>query len=423
MSIEQLIQDALQTPLPAISYTVGRRLAELFPDKGIVQTESDEFDFCRYAEHGECHIAPSPYGYWETEFGWPLSPQTERTGTFQNTWLDVAWHGQALNLLTMIWTQYGCYIRRQWIVAESREHAVAFYRAVCAWKRIEREVLVFQNGYWDESAALFEAIQGTTFENLILPEPLKSELRDDFARFLASRERYERYRVPWKRGIVLIGPPGNGKTHAVKALLNSVEHPCLYVKSFKSRNQTDHQNIREVFDEARERAPCILVLEDLDSLINDGNRSFFLNELDGFASNSGILTIATTNHPERLDPAILDRPSRFDRKYHFGLPGLPERLAYIRLWNASLEPHLRLSDARVTRVAEETEAYSFAYLKELFVSSLMRWLETEEPGGLDRAVAAQAIFLREQMRAPEGEASYRLVSVADDLLAEAGVEE
>lgn len=53
----------------------------------------------------------------------------------------------------------------------------------------------------------------------------------------------------------------------------------------------------------------LLILEDLDSLLTDQNRSFFLNELDGFAANEGIVTIASTNHPERLDPAISNRPS------------------------------------------------------------------------------------------------------------------
>lgn len=69
-----------------------------------------------------------------------------------------------------------------------------------------------------------------------------------------------------------------------------------------------------VFGKAREMAPCVLILEDLDALINDRNRSYFLNQLDGFEANDGIIVIGTTNHFERLDPAISTRPSRFDRK-------------------------------------------------------------------------------------------------------------
>jgi SpoVK/Ycf46/Vps4 family AAA+-type ATPase len=87
-----------------------------------------------------------------------------------------------------------------------------------------------------------------------------------------------------------------------------------------------------------------ILLEDLDALLTDENRSFFLNELDGFATNDGVVLLATTNHPERLDPAILDRPGRFDRKYHFNLPALAERTQYMKLWNASLQNNMRLSE-------------------------------------------------------------------------------
>lgn len=70
----------------------------------------------------------------------------------------------------------------------------------------------------------------------------------------------------------------------------------------------------DVFDQARTTAPSCLVLEDLDSLINDRNRSFFLNQLDGLEGNHGLLIIGTTNHFDRLDPGLSSRPSRFDRK-------------------------------------------------------------------------------------------------------------
>ena len=131
------------------------------------------------------------------------------------------------------------------------------------------------------------------------------------------------------------------------------EQKCIYVKTF-SAGAPDQMGIRAIFEKARELAPCLLVLEDLDSLITPNNRSYFLNELDGFAGNEGVLTLATTNHPERLDPAILDRPSRFDRKYPFPLPEREERLAYIANWNHTLRPALRLSAEGIDRVADAT---------------------------------------------------------------------
>ncbi len=137
-----------------------------------------------------------------------------------------------------------------------------------------------------------------------------------------------------QRGILMHGPPGNGKTISLKAIIKTCDakgYAPLYVKSFQSSyfatgNKTlpptftfvgyagDEVSMRSVFNKARQLAPCVLVLEDLDSLINDSNRSFFLNELDGLEGNDGLLVLGTTNHFDRLDPGLSTRPSRFDRK-------------------------------------------------------------------------------------------------------------
>src|SRR5215208_5224313 len=136
--------------------------------------------------------------------------------------------------------------------------------------------------------------------------------------------------------------------------------------------------------------PCVVVLEDLDSMIDNKNRAFFLNELDGFQSNTGVVVLATSNHPEKLDASILDRPSRFDRKYYFQLPAETERLAYVARWNQELGRELRVSEIGATAVMRETEGFSFAYLKELFVSSMVQWMSTGASGSMDTVMLAQA---------------------------------
>ncbi len=168
-----------------------------------------------------------------------------------------------------------------------------------------------------------------------------------------------------------------------------MEQPCLYIKSLNG--------IQQVFDRARRTSPCILVIEDLDLQLHPQMRSAFLNELDGFAANIGIVTLATTNHPERLDPGILDRPSRFDRKYHFELPDVPERSSYIALWNASLKPALQLSPEGISKMSELTVDFSFAYLKELFLSSMMQWIATPGQSTMEQVMIGKVATLREQM--------------------------
>ena len=102
-------------------------------------------------------------------------------------------------------------------------------------------------------------------------------------------------------------------------------------------------------------------------------KSFFLNELDGLESNEGLMMLGSTNHLERLDAGISKRPGRFDRKYHFALPATAERVKYCDFWKAKLSKKKaiefppNLSEA----IAGITEGFSFAYLKEAFVTSLL----------------------------------------------------
>lgn len=152
-------------------------------------------------------------------------------------------------------------------------------------------------------------------------------------------------------------------------------------------------------------SPCVLVLEDLDSMIDKDNRAFFLNELDGFHPNTGLVVLATTNHPEKLDTSILDRPSRFDRKYYFHLPADEERRAYIAKWNCELQPEMRVSEDSVARVIGETQDFSFAYLKELFVTSMVQWMSSGGSGSMDEVILDQTELLRGQMNTKKKKAS------------------
>lgn len=394
-----MIRAALGLPTDAIAYNVSQSLAALCPEKALIEGDASSFDLEEYARAGLCTLAAKPEAHHQITTRWNGTGRGLSDDT-ANAWYEVTWQGRTLDVLLMSWSSDGCRSRYYWITTDIKEVAETFFLAVCEWNaEVRGEILVFDGGYWYKSEELYEAIKAATFDNLILPPTLQDELQTDFQQFFQARDVYERYGIPWKRGVLFIGTPGNGKTHTVKALINWLGQPCLYVKSFKSRYGTDHSNIHQVFARARQTTPCLLVLEDLDSLIDDKNRSFFLNELDGFAANTGVVVLATTNHPERLDSAILERPSRFDRKYLFDLPAAPERKAFLSRWNDRLQPELRLSPNAVGQAVALTEGYSFAYLKELWLSSMMRWIATPIPGRMDALLTAQAGILREQMNA------------------------
>lgn len=401
MFLETFISEALNEPRAAVAYQVSRRLAELFPDRALVEGDDYDFDLAEYARAGGCVLRREPRVHGQVATGW----DRDRAATVdrpKQVWYEVDWRGHTLDVLLM--TLDECCHANYWIAADSEEVARGFFGAACAHDHeIQDEILVFSSGRWEGRAALYEAVRGVGFDGLILPGSLKDDLRADVERFFAAEATYRALGAPWRRGILFTGPPGNGKTHTLKALVADLGKPCLYVKSLQSENWTEATCLRQVFERARRVAPCVLVLEDLDSLVSAKTRSALLNELDGFAPNRGILTLATTNHPETLDPALVDRPSRFDRKIHFGLPALPERRSYIERWVATLpEPARPDADAR-ERVAERTDGFSFAYLKELLLSAILVRADEETNLGPNSArpigaiLEAQADALRSQM--------------------------
>lgn len=397
MGIENFIREALYKPNDYIGYHVGRELAELHPDKTIIEGRTMYFDLAAFVRDERCSVVEQKSVFHHVTLDWEGAGKKLRQDV-QNSWLNVLWKGQLLDVVFITWVE-GYYTRRHhWIVADDRETAESFFDAVCEWNcEVRGEILVFQDGYFQKDPGLFNSIKQATFDNLVLPPTLKRQIQDDFQRFFNSREIYERHGIPWKRGAIFIGPPGNGKTHTLKALINQLGKPCIYVRGFGAEEE-----IEALFIRARMVTPCVIVLEDLDSMVTNENRAFYLNELDGFRSNTGIVVLATTNHPEKLDTAILERPSRFDRKYYFDLPAEAERLAYLEKWNQELQPELRITEAGAAAVAVATEGFSFAYLKEMVVSSMVQWISDDGHVSMDNVILGQAKLLHSQMSTKKG---------------------
>lgn len=259
--------------------------------------------------------------------------------------------------------------------------------AVGEWTtELHDEIYVFDEARWIKSKELWKSVRGASWDEVILNPEMKSNLMKDVQRFFDNHELYKKLAVPWKRGLILHGVPGNGKTISIKALINELQKrpepvPSLYVKSLDSCNGKK-ASVRSIFTQARTMAPCLLIFEDLDSLVDDKTRSYFLNEVDGLESNDGILMVGSTNHLDGLDPAISKRPSRFDRKYHFKIPNEAERIAYCQFWRRKLldSDMVDFPEEMCPIVAKLTEEFSFAYLKELFVIALL----TVAGGGADQ---------------------------------------
>lgn len=204
-----------------------------------------------------------------------------------------------------------------------------------------------------------------SWNEIILPAALKEEIKQNIERFINGEELYRRLNIPYKRGFLFTGPPGNGKTMLLKVIAaNYKSLPFIY---FKFDNRSDNDDIDIVFKKAKDLAPSIICFEDIDSLFkSDITLSHFLNKLDGFEERDGTLIFATTNHPEEIDPALTSRPSRFDRVWMINNPDYHCRKVFIQKnFNGLFSGNL------VESVVARTEGFSMAYLKELYISTSM----------------------------------------------------
>lgn len=361
---------------------MGVTLEALRPSRAIVSTDSHAFDLEVALRDGVVHGKLADSAHAQVNHRYVEARDTLDRIT-RNAIYELTFEGCSIEVVFVSQELGDSLDTLSFVIAPDAAIARRLIEHVCrSAAEVRGEILVFEGGSWNKDERLYAAIERADLEGLILRGSLKDDIVTDALGFFEARAIYERYRVPHKRGILLYGPPGNGKTHFVKALLKEIDRPCLYVKSTEGSYRGDHEALRRIFARARRVAPCVLVFEDLETIIKDDNRSFFLNELDGFADNSGILTLATTNYPERIDPAIVDRPSRFDRKYLFDLPREPERKAYLASWSSRVEPEMRLDDEGCASIARRTGDFSFAYLKELTLSSTMAWIHQARAGSM-----------------------------------------
>ena len=212
------------------------------------------------------------------------------------------------------------------------------------------------------------SIRTSGWDDLVLGESVVNLVRKDFESFLNREEWFRNNRLPFRRGYLLHGPPGNGKTSLIRAMVNTSGLIGYSIRLFQEN--TDDGHLEKMFRLAANSAPSMVVIEDIDRAFprvpSSGVRckvslQQLLNCLDGIDSQDGVIVVATANDPTVLDSAILRRPGRFDRVVALPAPDRKLRLRYFSKFN----PHL--NDEALVRAVEDSDGLSFAQLKEAYI--------------------------------------------------------
>ena len=205
---------------------------------------------------------------------------------------------------------------------------------------------------------------GIKFDDVAGEDEAKENLAE-IVDYLHNPKKYEEIGASMPKGVLLVGPPGTGKTMLAKAVAGEADVPFFsmsgseFVEMFVGMGAS---KVRDLFSQAKEKAPCIVFIDEIDAIgqKRDGRvggndereqtLNQLLTEMDGFGGNTGVIILAATNRPETLDPA-LTRPGRFDRRVPVELPDLKGREAILRVHAKKVKLAPNVDFARIARMA------------------------------------------------------------------------
>ncbi len=196
--------------------------------------------------------------------------------------------------------------------------------------------------------------KGRTFDQMVLEDIKKELLEDNIFTIIEHHESLHERGVQTNRGIILAGPPGVGKSMTIDSIISKADCTVIYADFISLR-----QKMEEIFQIARKYSPTILILEDIDALgitaqrdtfNTGGGMSTLLNCMDGIESNDGVITVATSNHPEHLDWALVNRPGRFDIRIDYFYP---DNKVLEEILKIKLKPHNCSKNLDLNKIAKE----------------------------------------------------------------------
>ncbi len=224
--------------------------------------------------------------------------------------------------------------------------------------------------------------EGIKFSDVAGEDEAKESLTE-IVQYLHDPAQYKDIGARMPKGILLVGPPGTGKTMLAKAVAGEANVPFFsmsgseFVEMFVGMGAS---KVRDLFDQAKQKAPCIVFIDEIDAIGKKRDGQFggndereqtlnqLLTEMDGFEDNTGVIILAATNRPEALDPALL-RPGRFDRRVPVELPDLKgrEEILKVHARKVRLEP-----DVDFNKIARMASGASGAELANIVNEAALR---------------------------------------------------
>lgn len=231
-------------------------------------------------------------------------------------------------------------------------------------------------GYDQQAGKYFtRKLSYSTDKVLELPMPETKQIIKDITTFWKKEDDFKRYGLTYKRGVLMYGPPGCGKSHIIQIIIKYlIEQEKGIVFKIEAAEDVERFSafMQTTFKPIEPNRRIVVIMEDIDGLFHSGKttETILLNILDGMGHMNNVVYLATTNYPEELADRIINRPSRFDRRYEISMPNAEVRKYYLE---HTLKPEdLNGGKVDLNKWVQETEELSIAHLRELIVSTVIQ---------------------------------------------------
>lgn len=225
-----------------------------------------------------------------------------------------------------------------------------------------------------QTGVYFEKIPVKTEGLIRFSDTNSDKVVEEIQKFWERESFFKEYGIAYKRGIMLYGPPGSGKSCTVQLIMHDVVQrngiviefgdPYLFIDGMRILRQIQPET------------PIVVIMEDIDSTLEIYNESEILNILDGVNDMYKVVFLATTNYPDKLGHRIMNRPSRFDKRFRIGFPSEESRRSYFN--HIIGEKRVVELNVDIDKWVQDTDEFSIAHLKELFVAVVILGDEYDE---------------------------------------------